>query len=877
MPVLPELTLVAAGAAGGLLALGLLLRSEVARRRDKELESRRHERQLRSLTGALRESVVAYDLDLKLQFVNPAFTALTGYTTAELHARNFIDYLHPADRAAVTAEREGLARTGTPLDQEYRIFTKEGRERWVSSTWQVMRDDDGKPVGYLGTEIDITEKKRGQQRLRDDAELFQTVMEVQQAVAAAGLDSATVMRVIAERSRALTGAHGAIVELIQGEDVVPRVAVGLDAPVLRLRGSLSGAAVQTGEIQRTDDASADPRVDAEAFRRHAMRSIVAVPLKSEGRVLGILKVVAPEAQRFRDRDARALELLAGMMGSAVSHAAAFESRQIRLEERTRALQESEQRFKQLVDAAQEGIWVVDDRGITTYANQRMADMLGHAHGELTGRPIFEFLDAAARAEAQRVFSGIRDDIGPIRDVRFRRRDGGELWGTVATNAILGREGEFVGTVAMVSDVTERKRAEDRLRRTAERLRALHELDQAVLAADSPSEVGAAALSHLRRLVPCHRCTVVLYDFRGGSAQVVAGFTGDTPLSATRIPLSEFSSVAMLRRGAVRQMDDLPALVERPPMIDRVIAEGVRALLSVPLLVDGEAIGELNIGAASVGGLSPEHREIALEVATPLASAILQARLREEVARHTVELERRVAERTAELREANAELEAFSYSVSHDLRAPIRHIGGFAQLLIEEYGGELGERALHYAERIRAGSREMATLVDDLLNLARVARQDLVRRRTDLSALVDDLRNEFGPETEQRHVEWDVLPLPAINADPALMRVAVGNLLSNAMKFTGPRDHATIRVYPVSVDGQTGLAVADNGVGFGKAHADRLFGVFERLHRPDEFEGTGVGLAIVRRIAQKHGGRVWAESEPGQGATFYLTVGDAAAD
>lgn len=877
MPLISELTLVAAGTAGGLLALGFLLRGEAARRRQKELEARRYDRQLRSLTGALRESVVAYDLDLKLQFVNPAFTVLTGYTTAELRERNFIDYLHPADRATVTAEREGLARNGVPLDQEYRIYTKERRERWVSSTWQVMRDDDGKAVGYLGTEIDITEKKRAQQRLRDDAELFQTVMEVQQAVAAAGLDSATVMRVIAERSRAVTGAHGAIVELIQGEDVIPRVAVGLEAPVLRLRGSLSGAAVQTGEIQRTDDASVDPRVELEMFQRHGMRSIVAVPLKADGRVLGILKVVAPEPQRFRDRDARALELLAGLMGSAVSHAAAFEGRQLRLEERTRALQESEQRFKQLVDAAQEGIWVVDDHGITTYANQRMATMLGHEHGELTGRPIFGFLDAPARPEAQRIFAGVRDDIGPIRDVRFRRRDGGELWCTVATNAILGRDGEFVGTVAMVSDVTERKRAEDRLRRTAERLRALHELDQAVLAADSPSEVGAAALSHLRRLVPCHRCTIVLYDFRGGTAQVVAGFTGSAAIPVTHLPLGDFSSAVTLRRGAVRQVDDLTALSDRPVMIDRIIAEGVRALLSVPLLVDGEAIGELNIGAATVGGLSQEHREIALEAATPLASAILQARLREEVSRHTIELERRVAERTTELREANAELEAFSYSVSHDLRAPIRHIGGFAQLLLEEHAAELGERARHYAERIRAGSREMATLVDDLLNLARVARQDLVRRRTDLSALVDDLRNEFGPETEKRHIEWEVQPLPAINADPALMRVAVGNLLSNAMKFTGPRDHATIRVYPVRVDGQTGLAVSDNGVGFGKAHADRLFGVFERLHHPDEFDGTGVGLAIVRRIAQKHGGRVWAESQPGEGATFYLTVGDAAAD
>jgi PAS domain S-box-containing protein len=876
-----NLILIAALAAAGLLVLGLLLRSELTRRRDREREARRVDRQLRSLTGALRESVVAYDLDLRLQFVNPAFTAVTGYATDELRERNFIDYIHPEDHAAVTAGREKLARGGDPVDQEYRIIRKDGQERWVSSTWQMMRDDDGNPVGYLGTELDITEKKRGQSRLRDDAELFQAVMQVQQAVAEAGLDSQTVMRVIAERALALTGATGAVVEMLQGDELVPRVAVGVEAPAQtsahRLRSGLSASAVRTGEMQRTDDAAADPRIDRRIVEHDGMHSIVVVPLKAEGRILGVLRVVAPGAGAFRDRDARALELLAGMMGSAVSHAAAFEGRQSRLEDRTRALQESEQRFKHLVDAAQEGIWVVDDRGLTTYANQRMADLLGHGHGELTGRPIFEFVEPAARPDLQRLVAAGTGELRAPRDVRFRRRDGGELWATVATNPIVGREGEFVGTVAMVSDITERKRAEDRLRRTAERLRALHELDQAVLAADSPAAVGAAALTHLRGLVPCHRCTVVLYDFAAGEAELVAGVAANAPIPGGRIPLSEFSPAATLRRGAVRQVADITALPDRPPMIDRIAADGVRALLSVPLLVEGEAIGELNIGAATANGLTPEHREIALEVATPLATAIQQARLRAEVARHTVELERRVEERTAELREANAELEAFSYSVSHDLRAPIRHLGGFAQLLLEDHGGELGARARHYAERIRAGAREMAALVDDLLSLARVSRQDLVRRRTDLDALVADLRTEFAPETEKRGIEWQVEPLPAVNADPALMRVAVGNLLANAVKFTAPRERAQIRVYPVESDGQTGLAVADNGVGFGMAHAGRLFGVFERLHRPEEFEGTGVGLAIVQRIVQKHGGRVWAEAEPDRGATFYLTVGSGAAD
>ena len=278
MPLPSDLVLVAVIASAGLFLLAMILRSELAHRREKEREAQRHARQLRSLTGALRESIVAYDLDLKLQFVNPAFTAVTGYSTDELRERNFIDYVHPDDRAEVTGEREKLARGGPPVDQEYRIIRKDGRERWVSSTWQVMRDDAGQPIGYLGTELDITEKKRGQGRLRDEAELFQAVMEVQQAVAAAGLDSGTVMRVIAERGLALTGASGAVVEMVQGDDLVPRVAVGVDAPTHKVRGSLAGTAVRTGEMQRTDDASTDPRIDRAILEHDGMRSIVAVPL-----------------------------------------------------------------------------------------------------------------------------------------------------------------------------------------------------------------------------------------------------------------------------------------------------------------------------------------------------------------------------------------------------------------------------------------------------------------------------------------------------------------------------------------------------------------------------------------------------------------------
>jgi light-regulated signal transduction histidine kinase (bacteriophytochrome) len=299
---------------------------------------------------------------------------------------------------------------------------------------------------------------------------------------------------------------------------------------------------------------------------------------------------------------------------------------------------------------------------------------------------------------------------------------------------------------------------------------------------------------------------------------------------------------------------------------------MRSLLSVPLLVNGEAIGEVNLASTTPQAFDAEHRDIAQEIATPLAIAIQQARLREALGRQTAELERRMAERGAALRAATAELETLLYSVAHDVRDPLRHICGFTQLLLEDTGPSPDPAVRHYAERIGQAAQRMASLVDDLVTLSRIGRQDLMRRPVDLGFLVEDLVGRLQAETGGRQIEWRVDRLPELDCDASLARVALEQLLSNAVKFTRAREHAVIQVRAVEVDGQSGLAVQDNGAGFNMAHAGKLFGVFQRLHGLEEFEGNGAGLALVQRIAHKHGGRVWAEGEVGQGATFYITFG-----
>jgi two-component system, sensor histidine kinase and response regulator len=238
-----------------------------------------------------------------------------------------------------------------------------------------------------------------------------------------------------------------------------------------------------------------------------------------------------------------------------------------------------------------------------------------------------------------------------------------------------------------------------------------------------------------------------------------------------------------------------------------------------------------------------------------------------------DLERRVAERTAQLGVANKDLEAFSYSVSHDLRAPLRHIDGFARILISNHSLQLTPDAQQQLKLIQEGTQKMGRMIDDLLNLARLDRRSMAFETTSLSPLVDSVVQDLKSETVEREIEWRVGELSTVKCDPGLLRQVFANLLSNAVKYTRPRGRAVIEVGESTIEGETVFFVRDNGAGFDPRYAEKLFGAFQRLHTDQEFEGTGIGLATVERIIRKHGGRVWAEAEIDKGATFRFSLGE----
>jgi signal transduction histidine kinase len=309
-------------------------------------------------------------------------------------------------------------------------------------------------------------------------------------------------------------------------------------------------------------------------------------------------------------------------------------------------------------------------------------------------------------------------------------------------------------------------------------------------------------------------------------------------------------------------------------------------LDLPFIIVSGSIGEDTAVAAMKAGAHDYLMKDNLKRLVPaIKRELLDARVRrerkqaeEELQKAYKEVEKRVGERTAELAQSNAELavvneelEAFSYSVSHDLRAPLRSINGFSQALLKDYTDRLDEQGREYLQRVRSATKHMGMLIDDLLSLSSITQTEMRHETVDLSALTQSIANEFQEIQPEREVTFVIAPGVTANGDIHLLRILLENLLGNACKFTGDRLNARIEFGVTQIDDKKTFFVRDNGAGFDMKYADKLFVPFRRLHSQDEFPGTGIGLAMVQRIVYRHGGQVWAEGKPEEGATFYFKL------
>nr|WP_321496697.1 PAS domain S-box protein [uncultured Methanolobus sp.] len=519
-----------------------------------------------------------------------------------------------------------------------------------------------------------------------------------------------------------------------------------------------------------------------------------------------------------------------------------------------------------------GFNIISSDGTFVYANKAYIRMWGYdtLNDVLESSPssYFKYPEIAVD-----IFNKLRENGECTFEFTALRKDGSTFEALMYSQLFKDTDDNeiYMGTSI---DITDRKEAEAEILQYTERLNMLHAIDKGIISSTSSEDIINSVLKNLRELISCPIVRLRAMDYERNDTVVLAMDSEyDSELKVgTHEYIMPSPTLDKLKSGSSVIVPDLYSYDSyNHELIAKFRNEDVRSVLIAPLIIEGELMGVLNLSSFEVDFFTEEHRAIVEEVATQLSIAIHHSRLNDQIRQHADELEQRVAERTEQLEDANKELEAFTYSVSHDLRAPLRAIDGFSRIITEDYEPIMDDEGKRLLNVIRDNTQKMDKLITDLLALSRVGRNEMSCVLINMDAMVRSVFNDLIPDENKNRTVLNVSDLPESYADPALIKQLWVNLLSNAIKYSSTRDKGVVEVGAYIKDGTNVYYVKDNGVGFNPKYSHKLFGIFQRLHSEKEFPGTGVGLAIVQRIARRHGGDVWAESELDNGATFYFSL------
>ena len=496
------------------------------------------------------------------------------------------------------------------------------------------------------------------------------------------------------------------------------------------------------------------------------------------------------------------------------------------------------RLAAIVESSDDAIISKTLDGTITSWNHGAEKIYGYSSEEIVGKPVSVLVPTDRPDEIPEILEkvGRGEAIDNYETVRLAK-DGRRLDVSLTISPVKDLSGNLVGASTIARDITERRRTESELRLSEARFRAIIE----------QSPLSIQVLSPDGQTLQVNRAWEELW---GVTLQDIPGYNllEDQQLVAKGL-------MPYIRRGFAGEPTLIPAAAYDPDE-------------TIPGLTSHEE--PKRWVRAFIYPIKDEDGNVR-EVILMHEDITERKQAEEEIRKLNEQLEQRVQRRTAQLNAFNRELEAFSYSVSHDLRAPLRSIDGFSKILLEDYADELDEEGNDYLKRVRAASQRMGQLIDDLLDLSRMTRSEMRRESVDLSDLAKSFAEELKRSQPERRVEFLIEGGLLVEGDKSLLRVVLENLLRNAWKFTGKQTHARIEFGASEQEDKRAYFVRDNGAGFDMAYADKLFGAFQRLHGGSEFEGTGIGLATVQRIIHRHGGRVWAEGRVGYGATFYFTL------
>ncbi len=784
-----------------------------------------------------------------VHFYNRHVERLAGIPLEDIQGGDWVKLIHPDDLPVVREAWEKVMQGGESIQIEIRIVRDNGAPRWAVIRAAPLHTQSDAGAAAVGTAIDVTERKR---------------ME------------GCLLAVSGELSRVEGPAfyRAAVARVAEALDVeVALVAVPVDEPATRARTiavSIDGRPAENFEYELAATPCAavfcrevrvHPRGLRESFPDDATaaqlgaEAYACIPLcDPQGHVLGILAAVSRRPFADPEQFPALLHVFAARLAAEIDR------------------EKREKSFRDLFEFAPDALVLSDRGGRVIRANQSAAKLLQYPGEELQGLPPDDLLPEEFRrrhVELREAFfadSGAREMGSRRSDLYARRRDG-TVFPVEISLSPLEIDSQLV-VAAAIRDVTDRRRMEaiaDRQRRGAE-LRA--EIAEAFATEPTLEAAVRSTVAATGRALELDRVVVWSLGPGGRLVKLGAADAGAAPDVAETEAPAEVVRCAADRRpldwnaGADDAAPDDPA---------HLAGRGFTSFAGYPLMLEDRAIGVL---AVYRRGPSAEHlaEDLAI-VAAVIASNLARRRAEADLRALAEDLERRVEQRTAALEAANAELDAFSASVSHDLRAPLRRIRGFASILSERAAATMGPEEVQWTSAIERSSEELSSLIRDLLTAARATRAELSEERVDLSALASRTMATLCADCPERRIAFDLGSIPEVVGDPTLLEQALVNILGNAVKYTRDREAASVEMGTagLSPEGRVVVFVRDNGIGFDMKKASGLFGMFRRFHDAGEFEGTGIGLATVKRIVERHGGRVWAESEPGVGSTFYFTL------